>query len=229
MDIEDFTQDTFKLLIEPALDCIPLKTFILDLAYLVESELEFIAKHRKIINDFHPQDGFGRDLVLQELAIDEIEFSTFNKIVLLLFSNHNSISPKENRGQFNSMKNGITFTLSYIYEIAYILEYKTICYDFNITEIGKEDEVGFSFILSRMKNGKDLKVVDLYPDPASKYIGKGISIAIICHAKTLFNKKIISSSFGSNWKAAREKVWEPMKKNGLVGYNSTKDFYYTIN
>ena len=109
-------------------------------------------------------------------------------------------------------------------------------YIFDIWSKENRDKRKFSFRLKKMKNGKELKVVDLYPG-TKENLGKGISIAIINESKKIFKKRIISSSNDdeyrchsgeSNSSDAIDKVWERMLKDGMVKYNKKKDYYYTI-
>ncbi|MEM9548095.1 MAG: hypothetical protein AAGA77_19095, partial [Bacteroidota bacterium] len=131
---------------------------------------------------------------------------------------------------------GYEYKFTYSFYIDYMLHYDGETIIFNITTLGNEDKRGFSFKLKVMENGIDLKVVDMYSDLEKKYLGKGISIAMILHVKSIFNKRIISSTniqtykchIGeSNSQDAIDKVWERMRKNEDAGYNEIEGYYYT--
>jgi hypothetical protein len=103
---------------------------------------------------------------------------------------------------------------------------------FDIFENDYQNQQCFSFIL-KVVDDNTLKVIDLFPD--DKHIGKGISIAIILHAKELFNKRIISSSNKfktfpneSRFEDAEKKVWNKLVDLELALYNKDLDYYYTI-
>ena len=116
-----------------------------------------------------------------------------------------------------SNKNGIKYNFLYKYHQAYIEAYEGETYIFEIWENGREDKDKFSFCLKLMENNLDLKIVDLYPDAQKHYLGKGISIAIIKEAKSIFKKRIISSSnrnptfdSESRWSDSSTKVWQKL-------------------
>lgn len=116
----------------------------------------------------------------------------------------------------------------YSFQQEYLENYDGNILIFEIWEEEKEELDKFSFMLRKMENGTDLKVVDLFSDSRKYYLGKGISRAMILHCKNLFMKRIISERGNKNWEEARTKVWERMKSNGEFAYCESKDFYFTI-
>jgi hypothetical protein len=134
-----------------------------------------------------------------------------------------------------SAKKGINYTYLYEYYKMYVKAYYGEAYIFNIWERGKEHDGKFSFRLKIMDNGQDLKVVDLYPDADKYYLGKGISISIIKEVKSIFNKRIISSSnkyptFRSESRRddASKKVWERLVLLKEAFYDKENDYFHTI-
>lgn len=94
----------------------------------------------------------------------------------------------------------------------------------------KEDE-WFDFKLAQIGEGV-LKVTDMFIGKKNHRM-KGIPEAIILEAKTVFNKKIISSSNKQKqiyeWRSLdADKVWCRLIEKGLAKYNSTKDIYYLL-
>lgn len=139
----------------------------------------------------------------------------------------NSKDPMKGSGTLKTRKLSQEFTFTYQYTLKYIRAYGGNTYEFQIWEPGHEAQDRFSFQLRIMENGNDLKVVDLFGDNSNYYLGKGISIAIILEAMHIFNKRIISEHDGG-WPAAREKVWERMRLQGLADYDITNKYYFTV-
>jgi hypothetical protein len=134
--------------------------------------------------------------------------------------------------KFTSCKNNINyeFTAKCTYELSE--EYEGFIYTFEVYEECKEDDDTFSLILLVMKNGNDLKVVDLNPDSCKYYLGKGISISLILKCREIFGKRIVSSSnlkksAYCEWNSslAIEKVWKPLVKLGFAIYVKEEDQY----
>lgn len=93
----------------------------------------------------------------------------------------------------------------------------------------RKDKADMSLLV--MDDGVHLKVIDLF---MKSYAGRGIAPAIILEAQKLFGKRIISSSNSkkyktfyseANWQEAIDRVWEPLRKQGLAEYDDTKDYY----
>jgi len=149
--------------------------------------------------------------------------------------NSTTFEKKKIQGILKSVKNNMQFNFLFEYYVDYIKDYGANALIFLIWEEGRESEDKFSFRLRIMENGNDLKVVDLFGDCSSYYLGKGISIAMILRSKEMFNKRIISSSNKAksfigeaNYKDATEKVWKRMVDSGLAEYDCLNDYYSTL-
>ena len=161
-------------------------------------------------------------------------FFTINKVENYILS-----IPKEyKKGVLQTTKKEVNYKFNYHYYTEFHKTYKAQSYIFDIWEDGKSNDNCFSFQLRVMENGTDLKVVDLFPDTKNYYLGKGISIAMILKAKSIFNKRIISSSnidaktsFSGEmrWSDATNKVWKKLEKKNLAKYDKGDDYYYTVN
>jgi len=139
---------------------------------------------------------------------------------------------KTSKGILQSEKDGITYVFFFDYKLIYHSSVKSNIYFFDIWEDGKELDPMFHPIL-KIVSDRELKSIDLYPP--DYYKGKGISIAFILKSKILINNRIISSSNDASADMhekrrddATEKVWKPLVKKGLAGYDSKGDFYFTL-
>lgn len=102
---------------------------------------------------------------------------------------------------------------------------------FQIWDEQHPEKVKADISLLVMDDDIHLKVIDLM---MNDYQGFGIAPAIILEVRELFCKTIISStnntahkSFTSeaNWQEAIDKVWDPLRKQGLAEYDSNRGYY----
>lgn len=133
---------------------------------------------------------------------------------------------------FSSKKKNISYEFIAKYVCEFNDNYDGYTYSFDVYEKSKENDSTFSLILLIMKNGIDLKVVDLYPDYHKYYLGKGISVNLILKCREIFGKRIISSnnlqkSQYCEWNSpiAVEKVWKPLVNSGVAVYVEEEDQY----
>ncbi len=124
------------------------------------------------------------------------------------------------------------FTYEYFEEYSVTLKANGIYFRIYEENDGIDPMYHFEYALRVMENNTDLKVVDLF---AKKYIGLGISRAIILKSKEIFQKRIISSSnkFPSyigeaNWPESIDKVWKPLVSRGLANYDIKNDYYFVL-
>jgi hypothetical protein len=210
----------------------PLKKLVERMWVQAQSELEFQAILKKKTNDFSQYSIADIDLLKDEIFVSRENFRNFWDTLNDLIKEQLSYKPELKYGQLLSQKNGLTYNFVYEYHCIFEIKLNSPAYIFKIFEKGREDESCFSFQLREMENGRDLKVVDLYPDLSKYYLGKGISIAIILEARNIFKKAIISSSNLStshycewNTPEAIEKVWKKLVITGEAKYNRELDCY----
>jgi len=214
-------------------DFIPLQLYIKSLWVLSSCELQFLSTIERISREFKQYSRENIHLLEDELLVSNEKYGMFIVSLDNLIKELIAFKPMSNFGQFTSTKNGKTYNFSYEYDYSFISAFNAPSYRFKIFEKGREDLDYFSFQLREMENGKDLKVVDLYPDRNQYYLGKGISISIILESSKIFQKRIISSSNKHkshsgeyNSQAAIEKVWKKLVASGKAAYNKEKDYYF---
>ena len=230
------THQQKRLILKPASRLDSLLGLIQKIAKNCTSNIEFRRKIENKLRSILQYEIHQLEYVQKELKINNTEFDLLQKVGNEILNNLNQCQKDIHYGILKTQKNVLNFNFKYRYFLDYIEEYKGEVYVFDIWSEGKEAEKKFSFQLKKMKNGKDLKVVDLYPGK-DEYKGKGISIAIINESKMIFNKRIISSSNNykktchngeSNSDIAIIKVWQRMLDQGMVKYDIKNDFYFTI-
>ncbi len=226
-----------ELIISPSKELEPLNFTIIEISKTSKDEIEFLKRIKTKINEFLQYELEHIEYLQEDIAIKKSEFYQLRKILMEIRSNLNQFPTKYIQGELTSHKNGNSYKFLYNYYMDYIEGDNGNSYVFEIWSDGNENEGKFSFRLKIEKNGKDLKVVDLYPDSTKKYLGKGISIAIILESKKIFNKRIISSTNvddkqtvqgEDNSEAAIEKVWKRLVDNDKAKYDRLNGYYYTI-
>jgi hypothetical protein len=224
---------TYNGLLDVTSAFMPLQSYIEQTWAERGSELEFLAILKSKAGEFLQYQFSDLELLQEEIRVPLEQYDLFKIVLEKLILELKKFEPEWTYGQMKSNKNGFDHSFEYAYFFDYLVYLNSPGYVFRIWEKGREDQGFFSFQLRQMENGTDLKVVDLYPDSQKYYLGKGISIAIILESKSIFQKRIISSSNKNkshsrefNTPEAIEKVWKRLKLCGKADYNSEFDYYF---
>lgn len=227
------TQEVKDNVILPLRKFQPLQQIIKDLQ---SEENDLVMIFSKLQYEIYKFKNHGYNHLHKCINIPKEQYNSFFFTIRKVEKYISSIPKEYKKGILQTTKKEIDYVFNYHYYTEFNITYKAKSYIFDIWEAGKSNENSFSFQLRVMENGTDLKIVDLFPDTEKYYLGKGISIAMILKAKSIFNKRIISSSnvkhsFSNEmrWSDATNKVWKKLEIENLAKYDKENDYYYTTN